>query len=50
VESINPLKGFYAAVTRLSELGTSPHGEEGWYANMKLTREEALRGMTVDGK
>jgi len=50
VESINPLKGFYAAVTRLSELGTSPHGPEGWYANMKLTREEALRGMTVDGE
>jgi predicted amidohydrolase YtcJ len=50
VESINPLKGFFAAVTRLSESGTSPHGPEGWYANMKLTREEALRGMTVDGK
>ena len=50
MESINPLKGFYAAVTRLSESGTSPHGPEGWYAHMKLTREEALRGMTVDGE
>ena len=50
VESINPLKGFYAAVTRLSESGKSPHGPDGWYANMKLTREEALRGMTVDGQ
>lgn len=50
MESIDPLKGFYAAVTRLSELGESPHGKQGWYPNMKLTREEALRGMTVDGE
>lgn len=49
VESIDPLKGFYAAVTRLAEDGTSPHGAQGWYPHMKLTREEALRGMTVDG-
>lgn len=50
VESIDPLKGFYAAVTRLSEAGTSPHGPGGWYPDMKLSREEALRGMTVDGE
>ncbi|OCF40205.1 amidohydrolase [Kwoniella heveanensis CBS 569] len=48
VESIDPLKGFYAAVTRLSEDGRSPHGRQGWYPHEKLTREEALRGMTVD--
>jgi predicted amidohydrolase YtcJ len=50
VESIDPLKGFYAAVSRLSESGDSPHGQQGWYSDMKLTREEALRGMTVDGE
>jgi predicted amidohydrolase YtcJ len=49
VESIDPLKGFYAAVTRLSESGESPHGKGGWYPSEKLTREEALRGMTTDG-
>ncbi|WWC59026.1 uncharacterized protein I303_101572 [Kwoniella dejecticola CBS 10117] len=49
VESIDPLKGFYAAVTRLSEDGKSPHGKGGWYSAEKLTREEALRGMTIDG-
>jgi len=30
VESINPLSGFYAAVTRLSFSGESPHGPTGW--------------------
>ncbi|PSR72159.1 hypothetical protein PHLCEN_2v11951 [Hermanssonia centrifuga] len=30
VEGVNPLAGFYAAVTRLSPEGTSPHGPEGW--------------------
>lgn len=49
VESIDPLKGFYAAVTRLSESGQSPHGLGGWYPHMKLSREETLRGMTIDG-
>jgi predicted amidohydrolase YtcJ len=49
VESIDPLKGYYAAVTRLSETGESPHGKGGWYPAEKLTREEALRGMTADG-
>jgi hypothetical protein len=32
VEGINPLLGFYAAVTRLSPEGTSPAGEDGWYS------------------
>ncbi len=31
VEDMNPLAGFYAAVTRLSPDGRSPHGEQGWY-------------------
>ena len=30
VESMNPLSGFYAAVTRVSPDGKSPHGPEGW--------------------
>jgi len=31
VGGINPLLGFYAAVTRLSVSGQSPHGSQGWY-------------------
>ena len=31
VESINPLFGFYAAVSRLYKEGSSPHGDGGWY-------------------
>lgn len=31
VESINPLSGFYAAISRLSPDGNSPHGPDGWY-------------------
>jgi predicted amidohydrolase YtcJ len=30
VESPNPLSGFYAAITRLSPDGKSPHGSGGW--------------------
>ena len=30
VEELNPLAAFYAAITRLSSAGTSPHGPEGW--------------------
>ncbi|TFK25493.1 hypothetical protein FA15DRAFT_668366 [Coprinopsis marcescibilis] len=48
VESINPLAGFYAAITRLSFEGTSPHGPEGWFPEQRLTRGEALKGMTLD--
>ncbi|KAG6853611.1 hypothetical protein C0991_002835 [Blastosporella zonata] len=55
IESINPLLGFYAAVTRLrfdplhpDAPGTSPHGSGGWYPNEKLTRAQALKGMTWD--
>ena len=31
VEDMDPLAGFYAAVTRLSPDGRSPHGGEGWF-------------------
>ncbi|QRW06260.1 amidohydrolase family protein [Ceratobasidium sp. AG-Ba] len=48
VEGINPLLGFYAAVTRLSPDGTSPHGLGGWYPEQRMTRAEALQGMTVN--
>ncbi|KAJ7584940.1 amidohydrolase 3 [Mycena floridula] len=48
VEGVNPLLGFYAAVTRLAVDGTSPHGEGGWYAEEKLARAQALKGMTLD--
>ncbi|TFK96870.1 amidohydrolase 3 [Pterulicium gracile] len=46
VEGVNPLLGFYAAVARSAEDGSSPHGPAGWYASEALTRAEALRGMT----
>lgn len=48
VEDINPLAGFYAAITRLSPGGQSPNGPSGWFPEQRLTRMEALRGMTID--
>ncbi|KAJ7078906.1 amidohydrolase family-domain-containing protein [Mycena belliarum] len=48
VESPNPLSGFYAAITRLSWDGRSPHGPGGWFPEERLSRREALRGMTID--
>jgi len=48
VEDLNPISGFYAAVTRLSPSGQSPHGSDGWFPEQCLSREEALRGMTID--
>ncbi|KAG8897492.1 hypothetical protein FRC00_004191 [Tulasnella sp. 408] len=47
VEGMNPLLGFYAAVTRLDEKGESPHGPGGWFPDERLTREQALYGMTL---
>lgn len=63
MEELNPLSGFYAAVTRLSPSGISPHGSDGWSAwlfllslesnggirfpEQRLTREEALRGIFI---
>ncbi|KAI0298561.1 amidohydrolase 3 [Russula brevipes] len=48
VEDMNPLSGFFAAITRLAPDGTSPHGAGGWFPEQRLTREEALKGMTLD--
>jgi predicted amidohydrolase YtcJ len=45
VESHDPLKGIYAAVTRQDERGL-PEG--GWTPDQRMTREEALRGFTAD--
>lgn len=48
VEGVNPLLGFYAAVSRLAVDGSSPHGDGGWFPDERLTRAEALKGMTLD--
>ncbi|KAF8889019.1 amidohydrolase family-domain-containing protein [Infundibulicybe gibba] len=48
VESINPLFGFHAAVSRLSTEGKSPHGDGGWFPEERLTRLQTLKGMTLD--
>ncbi|KIK82213.1 hypothetical protein PAXRUDRAFT_832349 [Paxillus rubicundulus Ve08.2h10] len=48
VEDMNPLRGFYAAVARLTPNGASPRGPSGWFPEQRLTRQEALRGMTID--
>ena len=45
VESQDPRFGIYAAVTRQDRAG-GPDG--GWRPQEKLTREEALRGFTLD--
>ena len=45
VEKVDPLHGFYAAVSRQDPEG-QPLG--GWHADQVLTREEALRGFTSD--
>jgi predicted amidohydrolase YtcJ len=45
VERVSPLLGFYAAVTRQDAEGRPPGG---WYPDQALTRDEALRGFTLD--
>jgi len=45
VEQVNPMLGIYAAVTRQDTRGWPPGG---WYPAEKLTREEAVRGFTLD--
>ncbi len=45
VESADPRLGLYAAVTRQDRAG-APDG--GWLPEERLTREEALRGFTLD--
>ncbi|KAH9485282.1 Putative amidohydrolase YtcJ [Psilocybe cubensis] len=48
VETLNPISNFYAAITRKSFTGESPHGSDGWFPEQKLSRIEALRGMTIN--
>ena len=45
VEQVNPMLGIHAAVTR-QDAKDWPEG--GWYSNENLTREEAVRGFTMD--
>ncbi len=45
VEPLNPLLGFYAAITRQDERGNPPGG---WFPDQRMTREEALRSFTLD--
>lgn len=45
VESINPLWGIYAAITRQDHQGNPPGG---WYPDQRMTREQALRSFTLD--
>lgn len=45
VESHNPFLGIYAAVTR-QNADAQPAG--GWHPEQRVTREEALRGFTID--
>jgi predicted amidohydrolase YtcJ len=46
VESIAPIPGFYAAVTRQDSKGNPPGG---WHPEQRMTREEALRSFTSNG-
>lgn len=45
VEEVNPMLGLYAAVSR-QDLDDWPDG--GWYPAERITRQEALRGFTLD--
>ena len=45
VEQVNPMLGIHAAVTRQDNEGWPPGG---WYPKEKLSREEAVRGFTLD--
>lgn len=45
VEQVNPMLGVYAAITRQDVTGW-PQG--GWYSHENLSREEAVRGFTLD--
>jgi hypothetical protein len=45
VEGVNPLWGFYAAITRQDQKGW-PEG--GWHPDQTMTRLEALRSFTID--
>jgi predicted amidohydrolase YtcJ len=45
VEQVSPMLGVYAAITRQDVKGW-PQG--GWYPQQVLSREEAVRGFTLD--
>ena len=45
VEQVNPMLGIHAAVTRQDTKGWPPGG---WYPKESLSREEAVRGFTLD--
>jgi predicted amidohydrolase YtcJ len=45
VEQVDPMLGIYAAVTRQDVEGWPPGG---WYPDQVLSREEAVRGFTLD--
>src|SRR5262249_22668760 len=44
-ETLNPFYGIYAGVTRQDPQGNPPGG---WYPEQRLTRDEVLRGYTVE--
>jgi predicted amidohydrolase YtcJ len=46
VEDPNPLKGFYAAVSRQNPVGKP---DSGWHPDERMTREEALKCFTLWG-
>lgn len=45
VEEPDPMRGFYAAITRQDPSG---HPEGGWTARQRMSREQALRAFTLD--
>ena len=45
MEKVNPMLGIHAAVTRQDVEGWPPGG---WYPQEVLSREEAVRGFTMD--
>jgi len=51
---MNPLAGFYAAITRKSPTGDSPHGPEGWYVTyggcLLFLKEMQVPGATINTK
>lgn len=46
VEPLDPIRNFYAAVTRMDERGRPPGGFD---PEERMTRDEALRSLTLDG-
>ena len=44
VEAVNPLRTFHAAIARQDEANQPPGG---WYPRQRMSRDEALRSMTI---